>query len=450
MPLSLYLHPLLLSTLFIPNISAQSRSDAITNPTERAECALSTLDQWYNNNTGLWETTGWWNSANIMTTIGNLAKVDPKNDNVQKIARSRFAKAFCRAPAKNPQPGIEEPGSKGLAKSKRDGLEMVYDKTFNPKTYEPHTSFPQNWFDHQDTPIGNMALSILASKRGDQDAVDTCTAKPSEWLDGYYDDNLWWALAWITAYDVTKHTPYLDLAEGIFLRVSETWGTNCSKAGTDCSKADKNCIKGGIYWSMKKEYVNAIANELFMSTAAHLATRAKNKSLYVGWAQDSLNWFLGTGMINSGNTINDGLQNCTNNKGTTWSYNQGVILGALVELNRAAPNASHISLATKIAKAAITKLSDNKGIIHDTCEPNCGADGTQFKGVFMRNLVELQQMTGCDEMKAVIRKNAKSIWDNDRKECKFSVNWGGPVVGTADASTQSSAMDALVADIRVA
>jgi hypothetical protein len=40
-------------------------------------------------------------------------------------------------------------------------------------------------------------------------------------------------------------------------------------------------------------------------------------------------------MINSHNNINDGLslKICENNGHTVWSYNQGVILGGLVELN---------------------------------------------------------------------------------------------------------------------
>jgi len=42
-------------------------------------------------------------------------------------------------------------------------------------------------------------------------------------------------------------------------------------------------------------------------------------------------------MINGQDLINDGLDNasCQNNGAQTWTYNQGVVLGALVELNRA-------------------------------------------------------------------------------------------------------------------
>lgn len=158
-------------------------------------------------------------------------------------------------------------------------------------------------------------------------------------------------------------------------------------------------------------------------------------------------------MINSKGTINDGLtEDCQNNGQTTWSYNQGVILGALVELNRAAPNPRYLPLATRIAKAALTSLSDENGVLHDVCEPNCGGDGSQFKGVFMRNLQVLHQASPDQVYIDTVKKNADSIWKNDRGESMgvtFGVNWAGPFAGPPNATMQGSAMDTLVAAIVV-
>lgn len=75
------LQTLLLSASFASNAFAQSD---ITDPTQRAEFALSALQIWYNAGTGLWSTTGWWNSANVMTIVANLAKVD-KNPQLQSL-----------------------------------------------------------------------------------------------------------------------------------------------------------------------------------------------------------------------------------------------------------------------------------------------------------------------------------------------------------------------------
>lgn len=410
----------------ISNAQSSSATYVAPDPASRAKHAVPALQTWYNKTTGLWETTGWWNGANIVTMLGDYAKAFPADAEVQTVTTQIFSNALARAPMKNPQPGIEDAASyspnNGVAE-----FQTGYFKDRDPVTFEPHSRFPPNWRD--------------SNRRVHKSSAPYYPAKPDPqaWLDGYYDDDLWWALAWINAYDVTHHQQYLDLAEGIFLAVAKTWGTYCGN--------------GGIYWSWEKNYVNAIANELFFSTAAHLANRIQSrKKTYLDWAKKSLDWFFASGMINSSGTINDGLtEKCQNNGKTTWSYNQGVILGGLVELHRvdAYPKYDYFKTAHDIALAALKKLSDHNGVIHDVCEPNCGADGAQFKGIFMRNLYRLHQASPNATYAKAIRVNGDSIWANDRVSRGnapfFSVNWAGPYVKPENASTHSSAMDALVA-----
>ena len=124
---------------------------------------------------------------------------------------------------------------------------------------------------------------------------------------------------------------------------------------------------GGVWWSPKKTYKNAITNELFLVMAAKLFlivriacvfsnrshslsffffvdyavncvkfcffnSQTKNET-YSTWAWHEYNWFNSSGMINAQNLVNDGLNgHCANNGGTTWTYNQGVILGGLALL----------------------------------------------------------------------------------------------------------------------
>lgn len=254
------------------------------------------------------------------------------------------------------------------------------------------------------------------------------------------DDNGWWALAWMAAYDLTNNSDYLDTAAGIHNNMSAAWPSTCND--------------GGIFWCSTSTYINSIANELFLSVSAHLATRiTDNSSYYLDWATREWSWFQSVNLINSEGVINDGLgSDCTGNTSTTvWSYNQGVILGGLVELNTASPNSSYIDAANSIAKAAIANLTDSNHVLHDVCEPDCAPDGTQFKGVFMRNLVKLQQASPDDLYKTVIEANAQSIWDNDRltSNNSLSIDWAGPFVNWVNASTHSSALDALVAAVVV-
>lgn len=47
----------------------------------------------------------------------------------------------------------------------------------------------------------------------------------TNFLNGFYDDELWWALAWIQVYDVTNNVQYLDMAATIFEDAKSVWGT---------------------------------------------------------------------------------------------------------------------------------------------------------------------------------------------------------------------------------
>ena len=253
-------------------------------------------------------------------------------------------------------------------------------------------------------------------------------------LNDYYDDEGWWALAWVAAYDVTGERRYLEAAEGIFADMRGGWDGTCG---------------GGIWWSKERRYKNAIANELFLSVAAHLANRvgAAEKAGYVDWAQREWSWFQGTGMINDEHLVNDGLvlETCKNNGKTVWTYNQGVVLGGLAELSRASGDKGVLETAGAIAGATIAKMTDANGVLHEPCEPKCGEDGVQFKGIFVRNLEELEGMAGRPEYVRLMRTNAESLWARSRDANNaFGVVWSGPF-GTPAAGSQSSALDAFVA-----
>ena len=210
-------------------------------------------------------------------------------------------------------------------------------------------------------------------------------------------------------------------------------------------------------WHLGKDrtYKNAIANELFLSLAGHLANRDfAGKESYLNWANKEWAWFAQTGMINARNLINDGLvisagensatRACVSNRRTTWTYNQGVVLGGLVELSKLNPDPSLPLMAQKIATASIMSLVDSNGILHDSCEPKCGADGVQFKGIFVRNLVALYAAHPQPAYKSFIEANANAIWERARgAKFQLGVVWSGPF-DAGNAASQTSALDALV------
>lgn len=254
-------------------------------------------------------------------------------------------------------------------------------------------------------------------------------------LNDYYDDEGWWALGWAGAYEVTHEPRYLAMAETIFSDMTGGW-------------SDSAC-GGGIWWKKPGHYKNAIANELFLSVAAKLAELsqdAEKKAKYLEWAQREWKWFAASGMINADNLINDGLDGaCHNNRRTTWTYNQGVLLGGLTTLSKVSGDPKLLEVAESIALSAIARLTDFDGVLHDSCEPaRCGNDAPQFKGIFVRNLAVLDSAVPLPGFRTFLRRNAESIWRNRDSDNRFGVVWSGPS-DLKTAATQVSALDALVA-----
>ncbi|KAI0206490.1 glycoside hydrolase family 76 protein [Astrocystis sublimbata] len=375
-------------------MSTQNNSRSRETYDTNTVTAINTLQQWYNDGTGLWDSTGWWNSANVLTVLADYAVENPDSAaslNIPNVIQNTYEQA-----QKTQIQAIKALSAVGMPIS-------TYTRIEKPKGSD----------------------------------IELHTRGFDNFLNDYYDDEGWWALAMIRAHDMgvlgLGDQKYLEAAMQIF---------------EDMKGGASTC--GGIYWSKVGTYTNAIANELYLKTAASLANRVPDrKDYYLDIAKTEWEWFKNSGLINGDNLINDGLDDkCNNNGMNTWTYNQGVILGALVELNKATGDRSMLDQATAIATAAIVHLSRD-GILYEGCEPDCGADGAQFKGVFMRNLRVLQQAAPQEAFQNFLMNNANSIWANDRnKQNQLGPTWPGPFA-EANAGSHSSAMDALVAAIVV-
>jgi predicted alpha-1,6-mannanase (GH76 family) len=252
-------------------------------------------------------------------------------------------------------------------------------------------------------------------------------------INSYYDDNGWWALAWIAAYDLTGDERYLGAARTIFAHNEAGWDDACG---------------GGLWWNEKRKYKNAITNELFLTLAALLHQRTPGGGGgYRDWALREWAWLRGSGLISASGLVNDGLTSgCENNGGTTWTYNQGVILGGLAALYQITGDRAYLRQGEVIADAALSTLTGPPGILAEPCETaGCNGDQTQFKGIFVRYLHEFCRPSGKPAYRAFIVANADSVWDNARNAAdQFGLRWGGPF-DKADASRQSSALEVLTA-----
>jgi predicted alpha-1,6-mannanase (GH76 family) len=255
----------------------------------------------------------------------------------------------------------------------------------------------------------------------------------------YYDDDGWWALAWIAAFDLTGEARYLDLARALFAGMAAGWDSACG---------------GGLWWTRRKTYKNAIPNELFLLIAGRLHQRAPGAGDYLGWARREWQWFRASGLIGPAGLVNDGLTaDCRNNGGTTWTYNQGVIIGALAVLAEITGDDAHLDQAEAIAAAALRDLSVPPGILTEPGEDRTARgdrDRPQFKGIFVRHLSELRQYRPRPAYRDFILANATSLWRNSRNHRnQVGLSWTGPF-DRPDAVRQTSALDALNAALAVA
>ena len=250
------------------------------------------------------------------------------------------------------------------------------------------------------------------------------------------DDTAWWALACVRAYDLTGQGRYLDLARTGTQWIGSYWDGTCG---------------GGVWWDVpQRTYKNAISNELYLKLLAALHNRTPGDTADLGRALETWRWFRASGMLNDAGLVNDGLTQdgrCVNNGGETWTYNQGVILGALVELHRATGDDELLDVARRIATTATTSAHLSPGgILTEPCEDSdAGDDAPSFKGIFVRNLDELDRVLPGRPYRAYLLRQAESALafardDRDR----YGLRWAGPF-DRADTARQASAVDLLTA-----
>jgi predicted alpha-1,6-mannanase (GH76 family) len=323
-------------------------------------------------------------------------------------------------------------------------------------SYDPNTAWwPSSWWNSAvalDTVIdymrhtGNRQYSWIVNRTFTVNRVAfPAGARSTDAIDGDFisrsiDDSQWWALAWIDAYDLTGDVTYLNEAATIANYVTGFW--------------DTSTCGGGVWWDRERTYKNAVTNGQYIRLTAALHNRMPGDRNWLARASTAWSWFNSSGMINASGLVNDGLDSaCRNNGQTVWSYNQGLAIGAGVELWRATGDANVLARARQLADAAVASpLLVHNGLLTESCDAitsDCDDNAKQFKGIFMRYLADLNGVTG-GAYTTFAATQSRSIWTADRDSLnRLGERWSGQDStahpNVRDWRTQASALSALLA-----
>jgi predicted alpha-1,6-mannanase (GH76 family) len=239
----------------------------------------------------------------------------------------------------------------------------------------------------------------------------------------YYDDMAWMAIALLRAEQVAG----ADTAA----LVRELWAD--IRAGWD----DRH---GGIVWRRDdpRPYTNAPANAPSAILAARLHRRYGDPA-DLDWARRIAGWLQDTLVDPGSGLVWDGIHPMEGHvpDRTLWTYNQGTVVGAEVQLWLATGDRTHLDRARRTAAAAVGRFSDPVFPAEGT------GDASVFKGILARYLGDLVKADP-DPDDAAVRPVRTALTSSGTAVAAgagapVGVDWQRPQAGEASLGSQVSA-----------
>lgn len=251
-------------------------------------------------------------------------------------------------------------------------------------------------------------------------------------FNGFFDDMLWCGMAILRLYDATGKLLYLDDAKAIWEHVVKR-GWNDQQGYS-------------VAWRKHRQvYKNTPANGPFVIFSCRLAQHIPDPR-YTRYAQTAYDWLTNNLVDRHSGFVADGI----NRKGRIdtqlrFTYNQGLYVGAAVELSHLSGNLHLLQQASRTALTAIEELASN-GLFRTEGD----GDGGLFKGVYYRYagllLADLDPGSATAlALGGFIRSSTDALW-----ECSFrgdfllaGDDWSKAPSGKIAYTSQLSAIMAL-------
>jgi predicted alpha-1,6-mannanase (GH76 family) len=263
----------------------------------------------------------------------------------------------------------------------------------------------------------------------------------------YFDDMLWFALAILRLHEATGRESYLDDAVAI-------WDHVIAEGWNDAGGAS-------LAWRKQQlEYKNTPANGPLVILSLRLERTVPDAGGrdFRGYATTALSW-LEANLVGEDGFVEDGINREGDGRvDTQWrfTYNQGLYIGAAVELARSAGQSGphddgSLDRAVRTARTAIAELSDGS-VFRDEGE---GGDEGLFKGVFYRYVGELarelaagsreEDRAALGEFDGFVRRGTDRLWETafDGEWLRPANDWSVSSDESIPYSTQLSAIMAI-------
>jgi predicted alpha-1,6-mannanase (GH76 family) len=255
------------------------------------------------------------------------------------------------------------------------------------------------------------------------------------WSSDFYDDENWMALSLMRAFDWTNDRTYLDRAVTLFQDITSAWDSTSARPG-------------GIWWDRAHTQKATASNAGPVITGARLTAKTGDTT-HLAFARRVYDHWRST-MVDA---MTYQVADHVNPDGTIvrwrFTYNEGLMIGAAVELYLATGEARYLSDAHAIAAAMLrdqTRATAAGAVLFDGTNAGCTGDCAQFKGIGYRYLAALYRLDPSHaEYRPVLQGSAEAVWSLARNATTglFSIDWSGPTMASAITGQQSSAVMAL-------